>query len=150
MLSKIREFFSAQFELSGDYDSLTEHQRQLATAALLIEVATIDQEFDERELSKITQLLTQRFSLSDEEVTQLTDLARQESRQATSLYQFTALVNQHFSAAEKYELIKGMWLIAYADDSLDKYEEHVIRRVAELVHVSHSDFIRAKHDARAV
>jgi uncharacterized tellurite resistance protein B-like protein len=64
------------------------------------------------------------------------------------MYQFTQQVNEHCSVQDKFDLIAGMWRIAYADGELDKYEEYVIRKVADLIHVAHSDFIRAKHHSR--
>jgi uncharacterized tellurite resistance protein B-like protein len=67
---------------------------------------------------------------------------------ATSLYEFTRLVNDHYSYDEKYALVGAMWQVAYADKSLNKYEEHLIRRVAELIYLTHDDFIRGKLAAR--
>lgn len=124
-------------------------QKQLAVAALLIEVATADQVMDSTELNALIYLLERKFSLPHEQLLELADLAKTEAAEATSLYQFTQLINNECTSAEKFELIKGMWEIAYADNQLDKYEEYVIRKVADLIHVSHSDFIRAKSIVRA-
>lgn len=141
MLAAIKAFFNSEVQpTSGD----REHQRQLACAALLIEVAVIDDEFDAAELTTMHALLKEKFQLSQQECETLTDLAKKESADATSTYQFTQLVNEFCTAEEKYELVKGMWQIAFADGNLDKYEEYVIRKVSELIYVSHSDFIRAK------
>lgn len=142
MLSAIKEFF--RNEVQGDNASTSEHQRQLACAALLIEVAVVDQEFDPAEMKALHNVLQHKFQLTSDECTSLTTLAQQEHSDATSTYQFTQLVNEHCSAVEKYELIKGMWSIAYADGELDKHEEYAVRKVADLIYVSHSDFIRAK------
>ena len=124
-------------------------QKQLAVAALLIEVATADHVMDGTELNALINLLERKFSLPHEQLLELADLAKTEAAEATSLYQFTQLINNECTASEKFELIKGMWEIAYADNQLDKYEEYVIRKVADLIHVSHSDFIRAKSIIRA-
>ena len=124
-------------------------QKQLAVAALLIEVATADHVMDGTELNALINLLERKFSLPHEQLLELADLAKTEAAEATSLYQFTQLINNECTASEKFELIKGMWEIAYADNQLDKYEEYVIRKVADLIHVSHSDFIRAKSIVRA-
>lgn len=123
-------------------------QKQLAVAALLIEVATADHVMDGTELNALINLLERKFSLPHEQLLELADLAKTEAAEATSLYQFTQLINGECTASEKFELIKGMWEIAYADNQLDKYEEYVIRKVADLIHVSHSDFIRAKSIVR--
>ena len=70
--------------------------------------------------------------------------ASDEVDQDTSLFDFTRVINDHYSASQKLELIESMWRVAYADGRLDKYEESLIRQVAELTYVSHSDYIRAK------
>lgn len=124
-------------------------QKQLAVAALLIEVATADHVMDEAELNALISLLERKFSLPHERLVELADLAKAEAADATSIYQFTQLINSECTPQEKFELIKGMWELAYADNQLDKYEEYVIRKVADLIHVSHSEFIRAKSIAKA-
>jgi len=145
MLAAIKSFFNNEVQ---PQNGSSEHQRQLACAALLIEVAVVDENFDNAELMTLYKHLKENFDLSQQECETLTTLAHKESTEATSTYQFTQLVNEQCSAEEKYELIKGMWSIAYADGNLDKYEEYVIRKVSELIYVSHSDFIRAKLAAR--
>jgi Uncharacterized protein conserved in bacteria len=146
VLTAIKSFFSS--ELQGSDAGTSEHQQQLACAALLIEVAVVDQEFDASELKTLTGILEQKFGISAEECSTLITLAQAECEQATSMYQFTQLVNDSCTPENKFELIKGMWAIAYADGDLDKYEEYVVRKVSELIYVSHSDFIRAKLAAR--
>lgn len=143
MLKKIVSFFTAELA-HEDGKGFSENQRQLATAALLIEVASVDHSLDEEELNTLKKVLSERFQLSSEQLEELAELARMEQEQATSLYQFTQLVNQECRPAEKFELLKAMWEVAYADGSLHKYEEHLIRKVAELIYVPHSEFIRAK------
>jgi uncharacterized tellurite resistance protein B-like protein len=108
------------------------------------EVAVADHSFDEAEFEVLLAILERKYDLSRERLLELTELARDEQRDATSLYQFTQLINRDCSASEKFELIKAMWEVAFTDRRLDKYEEAVIRKVADLIYVSHSDFIRAK------
>ena len=64
--------------------------------------------------------------------------------ESTSLYEFTRVINDNYTPQQKLQLISAMWVVAYADGNLDKYEEHLIRRVAELTYVAHEDYIRAK------
>ncbi len=146
MLGAIKDFFQ-QMQVE-EQTGTNEQQSRLACAALLIEVAVIDQHFDETELRALHEILQQKFQLSAEECETLTTLAKTEREEASSMYQFTQLVNDSCSHQQKYQLVKGMWTIAYADGNLDKYEEYVVRKVAELIYVSHSDFIRAKLEAR--
>lgn len=143
MLKAIRSFFETNITAQDDA-TLNTDQRQLATAALLIEVASADHSLDNLELERIKHILRQKFQLDQEQLATLTKLAREEKDEATSLYQFTQLINEHCNPEEKFKLITAMWEVAFADDNLDKYEEHLIRKVADLIYVSHSDFIRAK------
>ncbi len=146
MLNKIRTFFATQL-VRGEDKALSHNQRHLATAALLIEVASADSEFDSRELEALKAVLARKFELNAQQLQELTELAESEHQDATSLYQFTQLINQDCTPEEKYQLLSAMWEIAYADGNLDKYEEHLIRKVAELIYVPHHEFIRAKLEA---
>lgn len=146
MLNKIKAFFEA--EIQGETPLVEEEKKRLACAALLIEVAVIDQNFDASEFETLQRILQDLFKLSADECTTLTALAHAESDESTSMYQFTQLVNQHCSNNDKFDLLVNMWQIAYADGDLDKYEEYIIRKVSDLIYMAHGDFIRAKHAAR--
>ena len=145
MIDLIKQFFVAEI---ANPDGDLEHRQQLAAASLMIEVMVIDRSLDHQELCVIKQILQQEFDLDETELDKLIALARQEVRDSTSLYQFTRLVNDHFNQSSKINLIKNLWKVAFADGYLNKYEEAIIRRIAELIYVSHSDFIRAKHEAK--
>ncbi|GAB3100194.1 TerB family tellurite resistance protein [Aestuariicella hydrocarbonica] len=143
MLKGIKTFFSELLDTDAEIiDALD--PKQLAAAALMIEVATIDDHFDATEIQALINELQRQFDIDSETLHQLIDQARRESDDATSLYQFTRCVNDEFSAAEKFELMQGMWRVAFSDGDLDKYEEYIIRRVSDLIYVPHSEFIRAK------
>ena len=117
---------------------------QLAAAALLIETARADFHQDEAEEVALRSLLADTLQLSKAQVEELVTLANQRADEATSLYEFTRVINDHYTPAQKLALIDLMWKVAYADSDLDKYEEHLIRRVAELTYVPHQDYIRSK------
>ena len=146
MIQRLKALLSGVEQASPAH--LSTEELKLATAALLVEVATIDQNFDDTELDALQTCLVERFALSADELQDLTNLAKNASSEAYSLYQFTKLINTHCDDQQKYELACGLWVVAYADGHLDKYEEHIIRRIADLIHLRHSDFIRAKHQAR--
>ena len=145
MISKIKGFFAKNVLESDDASVKSE---QLAAAALLVEVMVIDGNLDEQELASISQTLCQILELSSDQVDELILLSRDEVSEATSLYQFTREINTHFSADQKMKLLTAMWRVAYADGQLDKHEEGIIRRVADLLHILHSDYIRCKLAAR--
>lgn len=124
------------------------HKGQLAAAALMVEIMVIDQQIDDAEQRTICHQLQQQFALSTEEANELMAVATSQVDQATSLYQFTRIINDHFDATEKTTLLENLWRVAFADKVLDKHEEAMIRRVAELIHVPHSQFIAAKHRSK--
>lgn len=145
MIGQLKAFFKAEIaDPAGDI----EHQQQLAAASLMVEVMTIDHDVNDDERKLIHQLLEKQFKLSQSEIEQLLSLAQDQADQATSLYSFTRLINDHFSPERKNLLIKYLWQVAFADNRLDKHEEAMIRRVAELIYVSHTNFIHAKQLAQ--
>jgi len=127
---------------------LSEHELNLAIAALLVEVATINQDFDEKEWEQLQALMISECKLSQEDALAIAEEAEKASANSASLYDFTQRINQHCDYKQKIVLVEGLWKIAYADGELDKYEEHIIRRIADLIHVSHRDFIQAKIQVR--
>jgi uncharacterized tellurite resistance protein B-like protein len=142
MLDKIKRFFSKELEI---IDQQTEQQKlQSACAALLIEVSKADFEQTEDERVKVKALLARTFDLSDAQLNELITQCEQNSDDTTSVYPFTSLIKEHYDYDQRVNLVKLMWKVAYADGNLDKFEDEVIRKVADLIYVRHSDFIQAK------
>ncbi len=121
----------------------------LAACALLIEVTLADHEEDPTELAQIQKAMETKFGVSSDVFDTLLAAARLHVKQSVSFYEHTRVLNDGMTHKEKIELIGLMWSVAYADQHLDHYEEHLIRRVADLLYVDHSDFILAKLDAKA-
>ena len=145
MIAQLKSLFDSLTDTpSGKSATLSTDELQLATAALLIEVATIDQQFDKTEADALHEILFTRFDLTKETLSTLIDNAKAASNEASSLFQFTQLINRHCNDDEKYKLACELWTVAYADGVLDKHEEHIVRRIADLIHLRHSDFIRSK------
>ncbi len=145
MLPKIKQFFESHFIAESSSSELdSEHALQLAMASLMIEVAESDYDNSPEEREILLNLVKQSFDLSLDEANELITLAKQEHAESTDYFQFTSLINQNYSASERIELIEKLWEVAFADKVLDKHEVHVIRRIADLIHVSHSDFIASK------
>jgi len=123
--------------------------RELASAALLIEVARADFDITPEELARLIDLLATTFDMSSEDVELVTQQANDQVENAVSLHDFTRVINDHCSPEERNELVGLMWDVAAADGDLSKYEDHLIRRVADLLYVPHQEFIRLKHQALA-
>lgn len=146
MFSSITQFFSSRMQVSVDMTEETlAHSLQVATAALLIEMTRADFEIKPVEQQVMLDALRKAFALDDAELQQLVKLAEAETRQAACLFGFTSLIDKHYSVTDKQRIIELMWQVAAADGELEKYEEHLIRKTTELLHLPHSDFIRAKH-----
>lgn len=145
MLTKLQKFFEQYLGKDTEAAIPLERRLQMAAAALMVEMLHVDEQVTTEEDEKLRQLLKQRFSLDSSEIESLIDLAHNEKHEATDYYQFTSLLNTHYSQQQKIDLVEDLWQLAYADHELDKYEEHLLRRLAELLHVPHQDFIRTKH-----
>ena len=117
---------------------------ELACAALLIELIYADYNKDPAEISAAKKALQQTFALQETELQELIELAEKEKHDAVSMYPFTSVINEQFDAPERVKIIAMLWQVAYADGHLDKFEEHYIRKIADLLYVSHKDFIQAK------
>ncbi len=149
MLDAIRDFFERRIRPGHEAEEANaRHRLQVATAALLIEMMRMDYEIKEEERDTVIRAVRDKFGLTREETDSLLKLAEEEARRATDYYQFTALINREFTSAQKERVIELMWQVAYADGEIDKYEDHLVRKIADLLYVPHSAFIAAKHRAR--
>ncbi|MFT5693850.1 MAG: putative tellurite resistance protein B-like protein [Oceanicoccus sp.] len=149
MLAKIKLFFSQELSLSDKKNANDEEQEsalQLAAAALLIELSRADYQQDRSEQISIENALQECFKLEPAQLEQLISLAEEENKDATSLYQFTSLIKDNYSSEQRFKLVKMLWQVALADGEISKYEDHLIRKVADLIYLSHSQFIKAKLD----
>ncbi len=131
------------FDRSED-DQPTAHSVEVAAAALLIEVGRADYESDAEEQKAIIEAIRLGSGLEDGELESLVASAQETAERSTSLYEFTTLINAQYSMDEKFDLIKALWRVAAADGDIHRYEDHLIRRIADLLYVAHTDFIRAK------
>jgi uncharacterized tellurite resistance protein B-like protein len=147
MLDAIREFFDRKLAPRDPVVAAEEHAR-LAAAALFVEIVRSDEHVSESERVAVIGSVRRRFNLDPHEAEELLALAEAASRDAHDLYQFTSAVNAGFLPEQKARLIEELWRAAYADAVLHKHEEHLIRRIASLLHVPHSTFIAAKLRAR--
>jgi len=147
MLNKLTDFLSAIIA-PASAETRPEHTLQMATAVLLIEVMQSDADSTDQELATILSILKERFHLSDAEVAQLSELGHRTAQAANDLHQFTTLINRELELSEKVRIIEYMWQVAYADSQISAHENHLMRRMADLLHLSHGDYIAAKTRAR--
>jgi uncharacterized tellurite resistance protein B-like protein len=149
MIDRISGFFSrfiepgtAQGEAGGT------QALRIATAALLFEVMRMDRHFADSEHAAVAAALREQFGIDPAQIDELMELAAEEARQASGYFQFTSLINRHCDAAQKNHIIEQMWRVAMADGHLDAHESHLMRKIADLLHVGHADYVAAKRRAR--
>jgi len=144
-IEKLTQLGESTTEKGNDHDKLS-----MALAVLMLEVAKSDFQESDSEIQSITAWLSsQDLGLTKDDVTRLLDSARGEQARSAGLFEYTRRACERMSMGERVQLVEQLWLIAYADGVIDKYEEAAIRKASELLYVSHSDFIRAKFAAEA-
>jgi uncharacterized tellurite resistance protein B-like protein len=121
----------------------------LAVAVLLVEVLRADYSVEPGERRQIVESLGRQLGLGEVDSQELLELAESKAEDTNDLYQFTSQVNRACTDAEKRGLVEQLWRVALADSVVHKYEEHMIRRIADLLHVPHRAFIAAKLRAEA-
>jgi len=143
MLNKINQFFTQLFD---DNTAKNKHVLpvEVACAVLLCEVMRADNVYTDQEQQKLTEILSEKFSLTADEVATVLTQAHYLSENASDFYQFTSHLNQHYSLKERINIVTLLWQVAYADGELDSIEEHIIRKIADLLHLRHSEYIATK------
>ena len=144
LIKKLKDLLGSESTATGEVE---DRALELACAALMFEVARADFSVETTEQDAVTSLLTAQFNLSADEVSTITEAAIEQADAATCLFEFTRTLNELASAEQKRNLLAMMWRVAMADNALSRYEEHVIRKVADLLYVPHGDFIAAKQSA---
>ena len=150
----IKRLFSQVVETITSTDSTEagaqnrESALRLATAILMLDVARADDVFDESEFDRALNLIETHFDLTPEEAAQLVNLANEKAEDLISVHEFTQLLHEHLDEDEKAHVIALLWQIAYADGRLDKYEDSLVLKISDLIHVSRGRVMRLKHDAK--
>ncbi len=142
---KILDGFVSSTDTIVEEDIQSFDEMTLATCVLLIEVSLSDDSYDDEEKDKIIGILKSKYSLDDAQINVLLELADKKNKEMISLYDWTSKINEIYTYEQKKELIKSLWDVAFADGRIDKYEDHTIRKIADLIYVKHEDFMKAKH-----
>jgi uncharacterized tellurite resistance protein B-like protein len=147
MIKSLTVWFNS--EVNDNPKDASDHPLELATAALMMEVARADFDRSSEEIDLILQQLAGRLHLSSSEISNLVALAEDTSEEAHDLYSFTRILSDAFTYGEKKKLVVDLWEIALADTNIDPQEDHIIRRIAGLMSVDHSDLMHARAQAKA-
>lgn len=121
---------------------------EIATAALLIQAANADDDFSEEEKSLLMSMISSQFNLDEDETRDIMKLAEDKIKQSVSFYEFTSVLNSELDADSKYEILKNIWRLLFADKILHSHEEYFIRKISQNLHLEHKDFITAKSEIK--
>lgn len=145
MLKSLTEFLRQSLAGQVAATDSREHTLELCAAVLMIEIALADTGISGQEQDIIIAAIQEHFHLEPAEAIALVALAKKQVEDASSLHDFTRAINTELSRAEKVTVIELLWRVAAADNTVHKYEEYFIRKIADLLYVSHPDYIKAKH-----
>jgi uncharacterized tellurite resistance protein B-like protein len=135
MLQAFKRFLSDLAVGQKDQNRFDESDYRLAAAALLIHAAMIDGEMSEIERNRLSAVIMLRFGLDETAANELVAAATQAEQQAVDLYRFTSLLNRSLDESGRQQVIEMMWQIAHADDRVTEFEDNLIWRAADLLHV---------------
>lgn len=148
MIDRLFDAFKDLVTETSETETDNEDGIALAATALMIEVARSDAAKQDVELATIESILSDTFKIESGKIQDLMAAAADNVEAAHDLYQFTQVINEVYDYDHKKQLILAMWLVAFADGHVEAIEDHIIRRVAGLIHVPHADFIQLKIRAR--
>ena len=144
MIKNLKSYLDNFFQESSDENIPHKNKIELAAAVLMIEISLADENTGDEEYKIIKKILLEKFDLDETKIDTLISLAEDEVDHTVSLHEFAKTINNELSAIEKTNIIENLWRVAYADAYIHKYEEYYIRKIADLLHVSHSDYIKTK------
>jgi uncharacterized tellurite resistance protein B-like protein len=125
-------------------DAPPRHDTRVAVCALLLEMAKIDETFTDAEMAQILSVLKKKYGVSEEDADALVSAAEKELAGSIDYWQFARLINENYSIDEKIEVIETLWRIVFVDGKMDKYENHLMHKLATLLRLTHQQLIDAK------
>ena len=149
MIGKVVDFFNQHLRVAENEaaDEGSQQAFHLATASLMIEVMRADFDVSDIEQQRVVEIIQQRLDLSKQQTDELLVLAEQEVTDSVSLYQFTGLIDKEYAYEQKVQILAMLWEVVFADAKMDKHEEYVVRKIADLLHIRHQDYIETRHNA---
>ena len=149
MIGRFKQYFEKHLSPQADDETANQDRLHLATAALLVEMSRADGEVREDEQAAVARAIRKAFNIDEQKAAELIELAELEIADATCYHQFTSLINKNFSKQQKAQVVEMLWEVAYADAEMEKYEEHLLRRLSDLLYVPHAEFIQSKLRVKA-
>ena len=145
VLDKLKKLLAGTIPGAETDEVDDERVLRVATAALLVEMARADFSEDTVEHEEIRRVLRRHFALDVDAAEALLKQAAERADQSVSLHEFTHLLHGQLGDEDKHRIVEMLWRVALADAELDKHEDHLVRKISELLYVSHTDLMRLKH-----
>jgi len=143
MIDKINAFIK-NLQAPEQQQNTDEPSLEVACTVLLCEVMKADGVLQAEEKTSLKNFISTQFNINDDAINSILQVALKVSDNATDFYQFTTKINQHYTLEQRIEIINYLWKLAYVDGELASLEEHVIRKIADLLHLRHSEYIQTK------
>ena len=150
MIDLVKKFFGKMTKNGSTGREESFHDIRIATCALLLEMSQIDGDFSKSERESILSAIRKDYHVSDEHAAAILEAADEELKGNLDLWQFTNLINRNYTPEEKIEIIEMVWRIAYTDGKLDKHEDFLVHKLADLLHLTHRQLIDAKIKVREI
>jgi uncharacterized tellurite resistance protein B-like protein len=144
MITSIQGLLKKYMQVPAAVQRDSEQALRMATAALLMEVARADHDIKDEEREAVRRIIENHYSLSPKRAREIADAAERQADDATSLFPFTRLITSECSMEDRIRIVRMLWEVSCADGHIDAHEEHLVRKVADLLYVPHNQFIRAK------
>jgi len=145
MFERLKSVFTLpESSQPGEKEEGITRRIQVATAVILLEVANSDEDFSESEKNSIVGILKDNFELSDEEVSELIAASDEERKGSVDMWHFANIINENYTETEKHSVMDNIWRVIYANGRLDKYEDHIVHKLATILHIPHKAMIDAK------
>ena len=145
MLQNLKRLFNqSKVVVSKNENQATKHDVRIATCALFVEMARIDEKFTQTEVDTILSILKKKYGLSQEHADALLAEADKELDDSVDLWQFARLINENYSVDEKIEIIETLWQMVFVDGKMDQYEHYLMNKLKNLLRLSHDQLINAK------
>lgn len=147
MLNKLKDFFANEISLTRDSSSGTadvDRNIQVATCALMIEMASIDDEFDPAEKKRIVDYFRKTLDMPQQAIDELMEIAAHELDEKIDLWGFTNLINQHYAPEQKIKIMEIIWEVIYADGQLTAHEDYLVHKLYKMFDLTHAQMIEAK------
>jgi len=143
MFEKLKKIFETNnSEINSVDDTLISY-----LVSLFVEVSRVDYKIDEKEINFIIEILAKEFNFNLDLIKEKLNIVRTSER-LIGYHPITKYLNENFDNNFKKKVVLGLWKIAFINNDLDKYEDHLVRKVSDLLYINHADNMLLRNKAK--